>query len=122
MTEVPTSFRTTTYTDKHVVCRLDNDLVFPPDSPVPDSTPTGHTLTATGDGDGEQQIPDPFGGSSASAHYSRGQEAGWTGVSEDFLPGTLYTIRGWAYVDSLSRFNRACLYRHSREQRQIRTL
>jgi hypothetical protein len=25
-----------------------------------------------------------------------------TGVSEDFLPGTLYTIRGWAYVDSLS--------------------
>ena len=25
-----------------------------------------------------------------------------TGVSEDFLPGTLYTIRGWAYVDSLA--------------------
>ena len=90
------------YTDKHVVCRLDNDLVFSArlsGSGFP--TLTGHTLTATGTVTASSAIPDPFGGSSASALFTGAGSRLSTGVSEDFLPGTLYTIRGWAYVDSL---------------------
>ena len=90
------------YTDKHVVFRLDNDLVFAArlsGSGFP--TLTGHTLTATGTVTASSAIPDPFGGSSASALFTGAGSRLSTGVSEDFLPGTLYTIRGWAYVDSL---------------------
>ena len=90
------------YTDKHVVCRLDNDLVFASrlsGSGFP--TLTGHTLTVTGTVTASSAIADPFGGSSASALFTGAGSRLSTGVSEDFLPGTLYTIRGWAYVDSL---------------------
>ena len=64
------------YTDKHVVCRLDNDLVFSArlsGSGFP--TLTGHTLTVTGTVTASSAIADPFGGSSASALFT-GQEAG----------------------------------------------
>ena len=91
------------YTDKHVVFRLDNDLVFSvrlSGSGFP--TLTGHTLTATGTVTASGAIADPFGGASASALFTGAGSRLSTGVSEDFLPGTLYTIRGWAYVDSLS--------------------
>ncbi len=90
------------YTDKHVVCRLDNDLVFASrlsGSGFP--TLTGHTLTATGTVTASSAIADPFGGASASALFVGAGSRLSTGVSGDFLPGTLYTIRGWAYVDSL---------------------
>ncbi len=90
------------YTDKHVVCRLDNDLVFAArlsGSGFP--TLTGHTLTATGTVTASSAIADPFGGASESALFTGAGSRLSTGVSEDFLPGTLYTIRGWAYVDSL---------------------
>lgn len=90
------------YTDKHVVCRLDNDLVFASrlsGSGFP--TLTGHTLTATGTVTASSAIADPFGGASESALFTGAGSRLSTGVSEDFLPGTLYTIRGWAYVDSL---------------------
>ncbi|WP_273703285.1 LamG-like jellyroll fold domain-containing protein, partial [Candidatus Accumulibacter vicinus] len=83
--------------------RLDNDLVFSArlsGSGFP--TLTGHTLTATGTVTESSAIADPFGGSSASALFTGAGSRLSTGVSEDFLPGTLYTIRGWAYVDSLS--------------------
>lgn len=91
------------YTDKHVVCRLDNDLVFAArlsGSGFP--TLTGHTLTATGTVTASSAVADPFGGSTASALFTGAGSRLSTGVSEGFLPGTLYTIRGWAYVDSLS--------------------
>lgn len=90
------------YTDKHVVCRLDNDLVFASrlsGSGFP--TLTGHTLTATGTVTASSAIADPFGGSTASALFTGAGSRLSTGVSGDFLPGTLYTIRGWAYVSSL---------------------
>lgn len=90
------------YTDRHVVCRLDNDLVFSArlsGSGFP--TLTGHTLTVTGTVTASSAIADPFGGTSASALFTGAGSRLSTGVSEDFLPGTLYTIRGWAYVDSL---------------------
>lgn len=91
------------YTDKHVVCRLDNDVVFAARlSATGFPTLTGQTLTQTGTVTASTAIADPFGGSTASALFTGAGSRLSTVSSDEFLPGTLYTIRGWAWVDSLS--------------------
>ena len=81
---------------------------------IPD--PDWHTLTVTGTVTASSAIADPFGGSSASALFTGAGSRLSTGVSEDFLPGTLYTIRGWALCRFSWRFNRACLHWHNKQQ------
>jgi len=91
------------YTDKHFVCRLDNDVVFASRlaaSGFP--TLTGQTLTATGTVTASTAVADPFGGSSASALFTGAGNYLSLPSGSDFLPGTLYTVRGWAYLNSLA--------------------
>jgi hypothetical protein len=90
------------YTDKHFVCRLDNDVVFASRlSASGFPTLTGQTLTTIGGVTASTAIADPFGGSSASALFTGAGSRLSTTSDAEFLPGTLYTIRGWGYVDSL---------------------